>query len=113
MIFAACLLFSTISVTDGDTFKVRGEPIRIMGMDAPETRFARCEREKRHGKQATINLKNLLKHKCITLDRRKKDRYKRTLAYVYADGVDVATIAIKQGWARSYHGEKRKSWCNE
>ena len=100
-------------VIDGDTIRIGEESIRIMGLDAPETRFARCDDERRRGNEAKARLLELL-----SVDERigvvrsgRVDRYGRTLARVYVGGEDVAGIMIGEGHARAYDGGRREGWC--
>jgi len=101
------------SVYDGDTITIRGERIRIMGLDTPELgRGARCASEGRMAIAARDELRRLLRGAEITLRRDGSDRYGRTLAYVYADGQDVAQALIAAGLARPYDGGRRAGWCD-
>jgi endonuclease YncB( thermonuclease family) len=45
MILLATVLCSSLVVTDGDTFVCNDERIRVLGLDAPETYFAKCDVE--------------------------------------------------------------------
>jgi micrococcal nuclease len=86
----------TLRVVDGDTFVLNGERVRILGIDAPE-------KNQPYGHEATQMLRALLADP-VTLERKGKDRYGRTLAHVYtARGVDVGGRMLAQGYA----------WCWE
>ena len=37
--------------------------------------------------------------------------FRRVLATVLADGVDVACVLIADGLGRPYNGGKRQGWC--
>jgi len=103
---------SAVSVYDGDTITIDGERIRILGLDTPEIgRGARCAAEARAAEEARDELHRLLRGAEITLRRDGTDRYGRTLAYVYADGRDVAGVLIGTGLARPYDGGRRDGWC--
>lgn len=103
----------TYSIYDGDTITIEGERIRIMGLDTPEIGSgARCESEANAAVAARNRLSDLLAGAEITLRRDGTDRYGRTLAYVYADGRDVAKALIAEGLARPYHGGRRQDWCD-
>ena len=103
----------TYTVYDGDTITISGERIRIMGLDTPEIgRGARCASEDRLATAARNELRRLLRGADITLRRDGSDRYGRTLAYVYADGQDVAKALIDAGLARPYDGGRREGWCD-
>ncbi len=71
-------------VVDGDTFTLGDETIRIENIDAPETRKAKCDAERRLGKLAAVRLGELLAAGAIELKRnpaepRDVDRYGRKL----------------------------------
>ncbi|WP_371346525.1 thermonuclease family protein [Ancylobacter sp. IITR112] len=108
-----------IYVTDGDTIVLTapGKPrevVRIVGMDAPETRQARCDSELRRGLEAKAALIRLLSaacgelaradaRRCLTVARLPRpDRYGRTLATITAGGRDVTAAMISAGMARPY-----------
>jgi len=48
-------------VIDGDTLALAGERIRLLGIDAPETRDARCERERVAGYETKARVVDLLR----------------------------------------------------
>jgi endonuclease YncB( thermonuclease family) len=100
-------------VVDGDTVKAPyGVTYRLLGFDAPETRFAKCDAERELGKLAKERLQELLATSEVrVIESGKRDRYGRTLAQLTANGHDVGEILIGEGLARPYHGERRASWC--
>lgn len=95
-------------VVDGDTFHALDESgrvlkIRLIGLDAPETRKSEFKDIGYYGKESTAYLKSLIDGKSVRLefDIGKNDRYGRLLAYVYLeDGTFVNAELIKQGYAR-------------
>lgn len=102
-------------VVDGDTFRHRGDRVRIAGIDAPETHPSRCAREEALGEAATIRLHQLLNGGQVRLlpsaDGRDRDRHGRLLRDVEVDGRDVGAVLISEGVARAYGGGRR-SWCD-
>ncbi len=94
-------------IVDGDTFWVdngtkKGEKIRLIGIDAPESRNAFNKKKGYYGKEAKEYLTNLLNGKSVRLenDVTQTDRYGRTLAYVYLqDGTFVNAELVKNGYA--------------
>lgn len=99
--------FSVKKVVDGDTFWVedgtnKGVKIRLIGIDAPESRKTFKKQIGYFGKEAKEYLTKLLTDKMIRLeyDVNQKDQYGRTLAYVYLqDGIFVNAELIKNGYA--------------
>ncbi|WP_051556898.1 thermonuclease family protein [Brucella intermedia] len=101
---------------DGDTFTIRSERIRLANIDAPEIGHPQCDAERRLGLVARKRLAVLLGSGQVDIERgdpksgRAKDRYGRTLATAYVDGVDIGSILIKEMIARPWRG-KREPWC--
>ena len=97
------------TVIDGDTIKCKiingkQETIRLIGVDTPETKHPNKPVEY-FGKEASKFTKNLVEGKLVKLeyDWQRKDRYGRTLAYVYLeDGTFVNAEIIKQGYGFAY-----------
>ncbi len=99
--------FVVTKVVDGDTFWIddgseKGLKIRLIGIDAPESRKSRNKAIGAFGKESKAFATKLLLNKKVRLefDVGRYDRFKRTLAYVYLeDGSFVNLILIKEGYA--------------
>lgn len=95
------------SVVDGDTFWVdngtaKGLKVRLIGIDAPETRKSFKKEIGYFGKESKAYLTKLIEGKRIRLvaDVDSLDRFGRTLAYVYLeDGTFVNAELIINGYA--------------
>ena len=102
-----------MTVVDGDTVRLAGETIRLVGFDTPETYRAQCNAERARGDAATERLRELLARassaRLAYLPRR--DQYGRDLAQLMLDGQDVADVMVGEGLARRYSGGQRQSWC--
>jgi micrococcal nuclease len=112
--FSTCLSAShRTCVIDGDTIRVSGETIRLLDIDAPEVRHARCPSEKALGDRATLRLVELLNSGSLTLRRegsRDTDRYGRSLRVVEVDGRSAGSVLVGEGLARPWSGQRRP-WC--
>lgn len=99
-------------VIDGDTFRYRGERIRIVDIDAPETHPPRCAHERELGARATQRLHELLNAGPFVLRAgfRDEDQYGRKLRTVMRDGDSIGVILISEGLARPYE-YGRRPWC--
>lgn len=97
-------------IVDGDTFylekvikNAEQEKIRLIGVDAPESRNAWDKKKHPFGDSSKRFLEDLIKGKFVFLeyDVSEKDRYGRTLAYVFRqdDSLFVNAELIRQGYA--------------
>lgn len=100
------------SVHDGDTFRIGAERIRVLGMDAPEIgRGANCDREQRAAIEARDFLARAVRGNNVRIERNGLDVYGRTLARVYVDGRDIASVMLASGLARPYVRGRHGDWC--
>ena len=85
-------------VIDGDTIVLEDERhVRYIGIDTPEKGETFYE-EAREANRRFVEGKYVK----IELDVEEEDRYGRTLAYVYVDGIFVNAELVRQGYARVY-----------
>jgi endonuclease YncB( thermonuclease family) len=104
-----------IEIVDGDTIRVDGEKVRLVGFDAPETGddTARCDEERAWGERAKARLEELLESGEIDIRYRKhRDRYRRLLARLSVNGENVGATLIRERLAVKYRGSGPKmDWC--
>jgi endonuclease YncB( thermonuclease family) len=103
-------------VVDGDTVAHGKQRMRILGIDAPETRGGRCPGvEHPKGQEAKRYLATLLGVSKVTIKRHKhqRDRYGRQVVEVWANGRSVAALMIEAGHATVWSGSRRTDWCRE
>ena len=94
-------------VVDGDTFWVedgspKGLKVRMIGIDAPETRKSQNKEVGYYGTEAKAYLEGRLRGQkvCLEYDVDRRDRYGRELTYVYLpDGTFVNAELIRGGYA--------------
>jgi len=99
--------FKVVKVVDGDTFWIddgteKGKKVRLIGVDAPETRKSFRKVVGHYAQESKIFLTDLLLGKKVRMeyDVDRTDRFGRTLAYVYLeDGTFVNAELLKQGYA--------------
>jgi len=89
-------------VIDGDTIELtNGETIRYIGIDTPETKHP-FKPVQAFGKEASDCNTKLVEGKTVRIetDVQEKDKYGRTLAYVWVDTIFVNAELVKQGYAQ-------------
>lgn len=104
------------SVIDGDTIEIRGQPIRLHGVDAPEAGQTCSKADGTPwpcGQQAASALSDFLDTRpvrCVT----NGTSYDRLVAVCEVGRVDVASWLVREGWAiasvhhsHAYVGEER------
>ena len=92
------------NVFDGDTICLEdGTRVRLIGVDAPEVDSPYSKKEP-FGEQSREFLTELVLNRQVTLSEGDppRDKYGRTLAYVYVNDVLVNGRMIREGWARAY-----------
>jgi hypothetical protein len=96
---------------DGDTLRVEGRSVRMIGLDAPELHGA-CEAERWLARLAQMRLAQLVAEG-VWIELRGRDRYGRDLAIIRdAAGRDLAQLLISEGFARPFDGRgRREGWC--
>lgn len=110
-----------IRVIDGDTFEARvrvwpglevNTKVRLRNIDAPEL-HARCGEELAKAQAARAALDAMLAAGGVTVSRIGIDKYGGRVDALVAtrDTADVSTALLNGGWARSYNGGRRGSWC--
>jgi endonuclease YncB( thermonuclease family) len=110
-----------LRVIDGDTFEARvhvwpgldvNTKIRLRNIDAPEL-HARCADEAAKAQAARTALETMLAAAPVTVSRIGIDKYGGRVDALAAtrDTPDISTALLTGGFARSYDGGRRGSWC--
>ena len=103
---SAQTIVGTSGVVDGDTIEIRGERIRLHGIDAPES-GQRCQggngQQWRCGQQAALFLSDTLGRSTVTCEVTDVDQYDRAVAVCSTVKVpDVNALMVLEGWALAY-----------
>ena len=99
--------YRVIRAIDGDTLLVSINEeeisVRLIGVDAPESVHPEAEKNTPEGEQASQWMKEYISGKTVSLeyDQELTDRYGRTLAYVYVDGILLEDVLLNAGMART------------
>jgi micrococcal nuclease len=107
-----------VYVIDGDTFALDRERIRLLGIDAPETREASCEQERVAGYATKARVVELVRFgRLVEIRRQGHDQFGRTLAHIIIDGRDLGEQLVSEQLALRYRaGTEAKAariahWC--
>lgn len=102
---SAAPIVGRASVVDGDTLEIRGERIRLNGVDAPESRQT-CQDASgepyRCGQVAALALADHLDGQAITCQPQGHDQYGRTIATCAVRGEDLGAWLVRHGHAVDY-----------
>lgn len=92
-------------VVDGDTIRVNGVPVRLHGIDAPES-SQNCTTPSSGawacGSAATAHLASLVKNQDVECVSNETDRYGRLIAVCSADGVELNSAMVRSGMAWAF-----------
>jgi endonuclease YncB( thermonuclease family) len=89
------------TINDGDTITLRGERIRLVGIDAPEYNQT-CTKDGATyacGRQSREALARLAKSGAVECSGWERDRYRRLLATCKAGAIDLNRRQVEDGWA--------------
>lgn len=97
-------------VIDGDTIEIRGERVRLFGVDTPEMGQPWWDEEGHQqdaGRLAKDALGELVKGRRLSVRVLREDQYQRQIAIVKVDGRDIGRTLVSQGWAFAAPGSDR------
>lgn len=99
-----------VSVADGDTITILNNglqlKLRLYGIDAPE-------KNQPFGQKAHDFTASMVAGRQITVEQKDTDRYGRTVAMVYVDGINLNEQIVKQGYGWVYRQYCKDSICND
>lgn len=90
------------SVIDGDTLEIRGERIRLWGIDTPEsTQLCRADDSRlyRCGAKAANELDAFIAGRPVFCTPLSRDQYGRTVAFCSVNGIDLGEWLVRNGLA--------------
>ena len=93
------------SVVDGDTLEIRGERVRLHGIDAPEGRqlcVKPTDERWRCGQNAALMLADLIGRRPVRCEGNERDRYGRLIAVCYLGDLDLNRWMVENGWAVAF-----------
>ena len=95
-------------VIDGDTVESNGTSIRLLGINTPE-------RGEEYYSEAKEFLEDLVLNKTVRLEfgKDRKDRYGRTLAYLYLGNENINQKLIEEGYANFYFPSGKDIYYNK
>lgn len=101
----ATQIIGRASVIDGDTIEIRGQRIRLWGIDAPESAQT-CTGDngaiEPAGRRSANALAEFIGEANVTCTERDRDRYGRAVSVCTVQAVDVSREMVAQGWSRAF-----------
>lgn len=101
---AAATLTGKADIVDADTIKIGGIPVRLYGIDAPESRQT-CEQDGNTyacGKQATKALADLIAGEQVQCDILGRDAFGRALGVCSVADTELNATMVSHGWALAF-----------
>ncbi|WP_114313566.1 thermonuclease family protein [Thermus caldifontis] len=109
------LIVGRVSVVDGDTLEIRGQRIRLWGIDAVESSQT-CRRADGSlwpcGRRAAFALDDFLGQRTVRCQPKGRDRYSRVVAVCWVGEVEVNRWLVLQGWALDYTPYSRGAYLD-
>jgi micrococcal nuclease len=93
---------SRIEFDDGDTFRYRDEPVRVLGIDTPEVAEPDVGifQDQPYGRAAADSTRSLIvRARTVEIAYDGRDMYHRRLAHVFVDGELLAVRLLEMGLA--------------
>lgn len=117
---SALIVCASLTVVDGDTIKCDGQNMRLLGggivdvrgIDTPELRSWKCQKERKLAQLARNRLKELLRGKDVRIEVKGADSFDRPLVNVYTDGREVGKRLLQEGFAREWRPGRKVNWCD-
>lgn len=115
-----------VTVIDGDTVEANGKRYRLVGCDAPETRQAKCDQERRLGEKSAARLQGIINKGAVDLTEVRCSCFPwqlgvrcnrgRKCGVLSVDGKNVCDTLIAEDLARAFvcgkfTCPKREGWC--
>jgi endonuclease YncB( thermonuclease family) len=94
-----------VSVIDGDSLDMRGQQIRLFGVDAVEGKQTCRDAKTRRwpcGRRAAHALADFIARQPVNCIERDRDRYGRVVAVCAAPAGEINDWLVRQGWAVAY-----------
>lgn len=92
------------SIIDGDTIEIRGQRLRLWGVDAPESAQL-CQRDGqawRCGQAAALALSEWIGERTVICTDRGDGGWGRRLGHCRVGGADVSAWLVEKGWALAF-----------
>ncbi len=111
-------------VIDGDTLRINNKKIRLLGIDAPESKqmckktylsflIFSFQKNYRCGEISTNILKKKINQKLLICKTSIKDRYKRYIAECYDNKININAWMVRNGHAVAYRKYSKKFVTDE
>lgn len=115
VVLVASVHAGQVVVTDGDGLRLGSERVRLWGIDAPELGQA-CKRAGVRydcGAAAKDMLEALTGGGQVECEKIDRDRYGRTVARCFADGLELGAEMVRQGWAVDFERYSKGAYARQ
>ncbi len=99
----------SVTATTSEGTKLR---IRLLGIDAPEIAHGKMPGQP-YGEEALDYLDHLIGGKTVHVDAFGRDQFKRILAVLWDDQINVNLLMVAMGYAEVYRGAACQIYCRE
>jgi endonuclease YncB( thermonuclease family) len=93
-------------VVDGDTAKINGSSVRLLGINTPE-------KGEKYSSEATEFLEKLSLNKSLKKESKGFDLYKRELVYLFEGNKNINLEIVKEGYANYYFPSGKDIYYND
>jgi endonuclease YncB( thermonuclease family) len=122
-LIATIVVCAHLAVVGGDTLKCDSQLLRLLGegtpfvsgIDAPELRTWKCQKERKLAHLARMRLKDLVTGRQVKIISEGRDNTEkhRPLVNVYLpDGREAGKVLLKEGFARPWRPHHHIDWCS-
>lgn len=109
------ILCASLTVSDGDTLRCNNQTLRLLGsgigIDAPDLRTPKCEKERDLARLARERLNQLIDGENVRIIAEGYDRDRHLLINLYVNGREIGRQLLDEGFAKERRSGETVEWC--